>query len=114
MKLTLTNPATLHSADAHALTLTGTRGELFRVTVLEQDLIRVQHLPEGKPRLDRTWMIVGQDDDTPREGRRRDDLSPFMLPEFSHEKAEGLIHPVKIGDLGGTVHTGVAPPINRG
>jgi alpha-glucosidase len=50
------------------------------VTVLEPDIVRVQFLPDGQPRLDRTWMIAGADGDVPREGRRRDDLAPFSLP----------------------------------
>jgi alpha-glucosidase len=58
----------------------GGRGESFAVTVLDHDLIRVQHYSEGAPRLDRTWLIVDANGDTPREGRRRDDLSPFPLP----------------------------------
>jgi alpha-glucosidase len=58
----------------------GERGEAFAVTVLDHDLIRVQHHPDGAPRLDRTWLVVDRNGDTPREGRRRDDLSPFPLP----------------------------------
>ena len=68
---------------AHPLAFTGARGERFQISVLENDLIRVQHFPDGAPRLDRTWMVVGKDGDVPREGRARDDLSRFALPPFS-------------------------------
>jgi alpha-glucosidase len=61
-------------------TFVGERGEAFSVTVLDHDLIRVQHHPDGAPRLDRTWLVVDASGDTPREGRRRDDLSSFPLP----------------------------------
>lgn len=58
----------------------GEDGERFRVTALDHDLVRVQHWPDGVARMARTWTIAGADGDTPREGRRRDDLSPFPLP----------------------------------
>jgi len=64
------------------LTLTGAAGERFRVSVLEDWLVRVQMLPDGRPRLSRTWMVVGESGDTPREGRLRDDPSPFSMPDF--------------------------------
>jgi alpha-glucosidase len=64
------------------LVFTGSRGEKFQISVLEDAIIRVEHWPDGKPRLNRTWTIVGKDGDAPREGRRRDDLSPFSLPDY--------------------------------
>ena len=85
-QVTLTEPA------MHPLVFAGTRGERFQISVLEDDLIRVQLFPEGKPRLDRTWLVVGQDGDVPSEGRRRDDLSPFSLPSFSKEVSVNRVH----------------------
>src|SRR5690242_5128117 len=58
----------------------GARGERLHIDVLDHDLIRVRHHPDGKARLDRTWMVVGKDGEIPLEGRSRDDLSPFPLP----------------------------------
>ncbi|MBW7884152.1 MAG: glycoside hydrolase family 31 protein, partial [Caldilineaceae bacterium] len=54
-------------------------------------LVRVQHRPDGRPRLDRTWMIVDGSGDTPREGRPRDDLSPFPCPTYDVETAGGTV-----------------------
>jgi alpha-glucosidase len=72
---------TLLHRDARApLTFTGAAGEHFQLTVLDHHLVRVQHCPEGAPRLDRTWLIAGADGDTPRAGRARADLSPFPRP----------------------------------
>lgn len=65
---------------------TGSRGEQFQISVLDDDLIRVRHLPDGAARLDRTWLVVGPDGDMPREGRLRDDLSPFPLPGYTLDK----------------------------
>lgn len=64
----------------------------LQVSVLESDLVRVQLYPDGEPRFTRTWMIVDQHGEMPREGRRRDDLSPFSLPDFRLEQRENLIH----------------------
>lgn len=84
---------------AHPLVFHGQRGERFQVTVLEDDLIRVQHFPDGQPRIDRTWTVVGAGRqagfggaDIPREGRRRDDLSPFSLPGFELDVSEAGVH----------------------
>jgi alpha-glucosidase len=81
----ITSPTLVSPVDpaAHPLVFVGQRGERFAISVLDDDLIRVQHFPQGQPRLERTWMVVGREGDAPREGRRRDDLSPFALPGFA-------------------------------
>jgi alpha-glucosidase len=73
----------------HPLDLIGSRGEAIRISVLDHDLIRVQHQPDGKSRLDRTWMVIGSSDrekpfekDLSIQGRLRDDLSLFPLPNY--------------------------------
>ncbi len=90
----LVNPLQFKLADpgSHPLVLTGPHGERFQVSVLENDLIRVQHFPDGTPRMDRTWTVVGKDGDVPREGRARDDLSPFTLPLFNLERNADSIY----------------------
>jgi alpha-glucosidase len=82
MRLTQPADVSLVDPNTHPLVFAGQRGECFQVYVLEDDIVRVVFRPDGQPRLDRTWMIVGSDGDVPREGRRRDDLSPFSLPSF--------------------------------
>ncbi|NDJ76805.1 MAG: glycoside hydrolase family 31 protein [Chloroflexi bacterium] len=74
--------ATVVDLTAHSVVFSGQGVQRFQISVLEHDLIRVRCYPHGEPRLDRTWMVVGADGDVPREGRRRDDLTPFSLPEF--------------------------------
>lgn len=97
----------LRAQDADSLTLEGQRGERFVISVLDHDLVRVQHRPDGFPRLDRTWSVVGPSGDVPLEGRPRDDLSPFPRPGLHLEDtADGLairtdalaLH-VRLGDL---------------
>lgn len=58
-------------------------GEVLSITVLEEDLLRVRMLPQGKNRLDRTWSVVDRAGEMPRAGRSRDDLSAFTLPAFT-------------------------------
>ncbi len=63
-----------------ALAFTGAAGEQFQITVLDHHLVRVQHQPDGAPRLDRTWLVADSSGDTPRDGRARGDLTPFPQP----------------------------------
>ncbi len=51
------------------------------ITVVEEDVVRVQVQPAGVARVDRTWAIVGRAGDVGAEGRDREDLSVFALPE---------------------------------
>ncbi len=73
------------------LEFAGQQGERLRITVLDHGLIRVQHWPDGTPRQDRTWTVVGADGDVPREGRLREDLSPFPLPPFEVHESDGVV-----------------------
>jgi alpha-glucosidase len=86
MRIATPSALTLLESSNHPLTFTASHGERFMISVLQDDLIRVQHLPNGAMRMDRTWAIAGVDGDVPREGRRRDDLSPFACPNFDLEK----------------------------
>lgn len=60
----------------------GSRGEVLRLSVLDDHIVRVQHRPDGTWRLDRSWM-VGKE--IPREGRHRDDESEFSRPAFQSD-----------------------------
>lgn len=67
-------------------TATGFRLEVenrhsLQISVLENALVRVSLLKDGVYRLARTWAIAPEED-TPWEGRQRDDLSGFDCPEF--------------------------------
>ena len=61
--------------EGEGLHFDGSRGERLHIDVLDHDLIRVRHHPDGKARLDRTWMVLGKDGAMPLEGRLRDDLA---------------------------------------
>jgi alpha-glucosidase len=91
----MTQPANVRLVDSSltssTLAFAGERGERFQVSVLADDLIRVQMFPDGRPRFPRTWTVVGQEGDVPYEGRLRDDLSPFPLPAFQCTAQDGSI-----------------------
>jgi alpha-glucosidase len=73
--------------DNHSVYLRADDRVKIQVSVLEEDMLRVQMLPDGDYRLARTWQVVGTSGDVPREGRRRDDLSPFSLPAFEQTQS---------------------------
>jgi alpha-glucosidase len=114
MRIIQPSDVTIIEQDANYLLFEGVGKDRFRVSVLEHDLIRVQHLPDGEPRLDRTWMVVGFDQegglqplDVPREGRLRDDYTPFTNPEVSTQlslesikiQTEKLALEIRLGDF---------------
>lgn len=80
MKITIPRNVVPESADP--LRFTGERGERLSIDVLDHDLIRMRHHPDGRARLDRTWMVLGKNGDMPLEGRDRDDLSGFAMPPY--------------------------------
>jgi alpha-glucosidase len=84
----IVNPDGVCCEDTKApqLAFTASRGERFEVAVLEDDLVRVHVRPQGKARLERTWLVLDRDGSMPRAGRSRDDLSPFSLPAFQVEQ----------------------------
>lgn len=76
---------------ASGVELAGPHGEYLAVNVLDNDLVRVRVYPQGSPRLDRTWLILDEKGEMPREGRSRDDLSPFPQPAFQLAKTDEQI-----------------------
>lgn len=62
------------------------------LTLLEDDVVRLQWRPSGQVHVPRTWAVVGRGGDVPREGRERDDLSVFACPEARvEERSDGLV-----------------------
>jgi len=88
MRLTKSCPVTPQPNEKGELRFSGPHGEAYRIAVLEHDMIRVQVWPDGTPRLDRTWMVVDREGSMPREGRPRDDLSPFSQPEYTKTQTD--------------------------
>jgi alpha-glucosidase len=66
--------------DGSRITLRCAEGCIVNIFVLEEDILRVMMLPEGKPRFPRTWAIAPGLEDVPLEGRDRLSLEGFTLP----------------------------------
>lgn len=84
----IVSPTDVSLTKPENLVFQGSDGERLTVYVLDHNLIRVRHLPDGTPRLDRTWWVGNP----PREGRQRDDLSGFPLPDVAVEAADDGVH----------------------
>ncbi len=92
MHLTIPQNVIFSGTNSNSLFFLGNKGETFQISVLDDDLIRVSMYPDGKPRLDRTWMVSGNGGDVPLSGRLRDDSSPFPCPAFTQTEADNLIY----------------------
>jgi alpha-glucosidase len=82
------------------LEFVGERGERLILSVVDQlrsldgaTLVRVRFYPEGKPRLDRTWMVSLNRWNVPLEGMNRDELAekPIDGDKLSMERAENTV-----------------------
>ena len=72
----------LAGQDGARLTLESDTGALAYIFVLEQDLVRLLVLPEGRLHHRRSWTVAPGADDTALEGRDRFDLAGFSCPGF--------------------------------
>ncbi|GAB4571438.1 MAG: glycoside hydrolase family 31 protein [Anaerolineae bacterium] len=81
----------MQSLNPHSVAFNGPRGERLVIQTLEPDVVRVWFMPDGAPRLNRTWAVPGHGGDVPREGRLRTDLSPFGLPSVEAEEGDSGI-----------------------
>jgi alpha-glucosidase len=72
--------------DRGRITLSSTDGAIVEVFVLEDDIVRVAVLPDGRWKLPRTWAIAPGLEDIPAEGRDRLDLSGFSCPPCRVQK----------------------------
>ncbi|GJD10080.1 Alpha-glucosidase 2 [Galdieria sulphuraria] len=71
---------------SNQLKIVGRYKEKFSVQFLEEDIVRVTFLPQGKPLLDRTWIRCDENNDVPLQGIGRDDLSRFACPQVTVER----------------------------
>ncbi|MBV8142317.1 MAG: alpha-glucosidase, partial [Verrucomicrobia bacterium] len=70
----------LTNQDGSRIMLRSAEGYMVHIFVLEEDILRVMVLPEGKPRFARTWAIALGLEDVPFQGRDRFDLEGFTAP----------------------------------
>ena len=60
------------TVDGTRVVVAGDRREKLTVEAVATDVLRVRFAPDGQPRQERTWSVVGDAGDAPREGRLRD------------------------------------------
>lgn len=77
---------TLQSHDNNHIILSTGQGAVAHIWVLEEDIVRVMVLPQGQPRMPRSWTVAPGLDNLPVEGRDRFDVSGFALPAFQLEQ----------------------------
>jgi alpha-glucosidase len=75
----------LTARKAGHLALASDQGDTAHVFVLENDIIRVLVLPDGRLNQPRTFAIAPGAEDVAQEGRDRFDLAGFTQPEFTLE-----------------------------
>jgi hypothetical protein len=75
----------LTARKAGHLTLASNHGDATHLFVLEDDIIRVLVLPEGRLDQPRTFAVAPGIEDVALDGRDRFDLAGFTLPEFALE-----------------------------
>ena len=81
---TLDRPPVFHLAEAFGarLTFASDTGAVAHLFVLEEDVVRLMVLPDGRLNHPRSWTVAAGADDVPAEGRDRFDLARFSCPEF--------------------------------
>ncbi|MDB5482803.1 MAG: malZ [Caulobacteraceae bacterium] len=70
------------------LTLASDTGAVAHVFVLEEDVIRLLVLPDGRLRHARSWTVAPGAEDVPAEGRDRFDTAGFACPAFICDMAD--------------------------
>ena len=79
----------LVSADSNHLVLRSAEGHVSHLFVLEDDIIRVMVLPEGKLRAPCSWSVSPGEEAVPVSGRDRFDLTGFALPNYVLHQSPG-------------------------
>lgn len=72
----------LQSHSGNHLVLASAGGAAAHIWVLEEDVVRVLVLPQGRLQMPRSWTVAPGLENLPVEGRDRFDVSGFSLPAF--------------------------------
>jgi len=75
----------LQSQSGNHLVLGSDGAAVVHIWVLEEDIVRVLLLPQGRLQMPRSWTVAPGLEDLPVEGRDRFDVSGFSLPAFELE-----------------------------
>ncbi len=81
----------LDTVENNEITLICDNKHSLHIYVLESNLFRVLIKRNQELRLDRTWTVSPNAADIEWQGRKRDDLTGFSLPEFKYFEAENQL-----------------------
>ena len=81
----------LSSVEANHLTLRSAEGHVSHLFVLEDDILRIMVLPQGRLRSPRSWSVSPGQEDVPATGRDRFDLTGFSLPDYLLDQSPGQL-----------------------
>jgi alpha-glucosidase len=92
--MSLLHPPVFEAAtpSGNLVRLTSPTGPVMEIFVLEEDIIRVRVLPDGRAHGPRTWAIAPGLEDVALEGRDRLDLIGYTLPPFSARADADHLH----------------------
>jgi len=79
----------LQSRSGNHLVLGSDGAAVAHIWVLEEDIIRVMLLPQGRLQMPRSWTVAPGLENLPVEGRDRFDVSGFSLPAFELAQETG-------------------------
>lgn len=81
----------LQSHSGNHLVLHSGGDALAHIWVLEEDIVRLLVLPQGRLQMPRSWTVAPGLEDLPVEGRDRFDLSGYTLPAFDLQQDAGQL-----------------------
>jgi len=89
-RATLDQPPVFHLAgrEGARFTLASDTGAVAHVFVLEEDIVRLLVLPDGRLRHARSWTVAPGAEDVPADGRDRFDTAGFSCPGFAWDQAD--------------------------
>ena len=89
-RATLDQPPVFHLAgrEGGRLTLASDTSAVAHLFVLEEDIVRLLVLPDGRLRHARTWTVAPGAEDVPADGRDRFDTAGFACPAFAWDQAD--------------------------
>jgi alpha-glucosidase len=79
---------TLETQQGPTLGFVNPDGVRLLISIPEDWLLHIRLLPDGRPRLDRTWSVCSPGEDVPFSGRPRDNYQGFSCPAYTIDENE--------------------------
>ena len=79
---------TVIKTDKNSIYLQGEYHEQIVISVLDETVVRVRHLPDGEARLKHTWSIADSGGFFPKDGHLRDEIQPFETTRVKYQHVD--------------------------